>query len=239
MLRLAVNLHRPFAPSGDAAIIELSVRRALDGVQLLGPYSRFGFEQPGPAAFYAQAPFYWLGGASSRSPYLLTWASVLLLPGCIAAAALGLRPGPGTKRHRAGTATAVIALIPSDALTAALLRGADSPVPSSATVEAATELALSALDDFRDDRGVRLRPVHNHWPTAAGLLVELTKAGVGVSIDEWYEPLFGRRLVGHGDGSQETILWLTDAAGPPPPADPPPQRVGVAGEVVLWAGRRR
>ncbi len=46
----------------DPAVIELHTLRALTGDQLLGPYSRLGFHHPGPAMFYALAPFYALGG---------------------------------------------------------------------------------------------------------------------------------------------------------------------------------
>jgi hypothetical protein len=68
--RLALSLGQPFAHAGDQAVLELGVRRAVRGAQLLGPYSRFGFSQPGPAYFYAQAPFYWLSGGSPRALFL-------------------------------------------------------------------------------------------------------------------------------------------------------------------------
>ena len=57
LVRLVIGLHRPFAQSGDAAILETAVRRVATGTQALGPYSRFGFHQPGPAYFFVQAPF--------------------------------------------------------------------------------------------------------------------------------------------------------------------------------------
>jgi hypothetical protein len=47
---------------GDMAALELATRRALHGGQLLGPYSRLGWNHPGPAAFYWFAPFYALLG---------------------------------------------------------------------------------------------------------------------------------------------------------------------------------
>jgi hypothetical protein len=52
------------APSADWAVIELNVRSALEGRQLLGPYSRFGFNHPGPAMFYLLALPYALLGRS-------------------------------------------------------------------------------------------------------------------------------------------------------------------------------
>jgi hypothetical protein len=42
---------------GDQALLDLGVRRALQFDQLVGPYSRAGFHQPGPAVFYLLAPF--------------------------------------------------------------------------------------------------------------------------------------------------------------------------------------
>jgi hypothetical protein len=66
------RLREPFVHVVDAAIIELDVRNALDGGQLLGPYSRFGWNHPGPAYFYLLGPAYWLSaphrGACSWGP---------------------------------------------------------------------------------------------------------------------------------------------------------------------------
>jgi hypothetical protein len=42
---------------GDQALLELGARRAVHFDQLLGPYSRDGFHQPGPALLYLLAPF--------------------------------------------------------------------------------------------------------------------------------------------------------------------------------------
>lgn len=44
--------------SGDAATLELGVRHATTFTQLLGPYSRFGWNHPGPLYFYLAAPIY-------------------------------------------------------------------------------------------------------------------------------------------------------------------------------------
>jgi hypothetical protein len=44
--------------TGDGAVLELGTFRAAHGVQLVGPYSRFGWSHPGPAYFYLAAPFY-------------------------------------------------------------------------------------------------------------------------------------------------------------------------------------
>ncbi|HEV7685054.1 MAG TPA: hypothetical protein VGQ80_00700 [Acidimicrobiia bacterium] len=68
--RLLIGLHRPFTHYGDDAILEAAVRRVAAGTQTLGPYSRFGFHQPGPAYFFLQAPFWWLTGGSPRALFL-------------------------------------------------------------------------------------------------------------------------------------------------------------------------
>ena len=54
-------------PDGDAALIEIATRAALDGDQFTGPYSRGGFNHPGPFYFYLLAPLYWLTNGSSLS----------------------------------------------------------------------------------------------------------------------------------------------------------------------------
>lgn len=53
----------PTFPVADEAVIELSTLNALEGRQLLGPYSRYGWYHPGPALYYVLAPFY---GSSGR-----------------------------------------------------------------------------------------------------------------------------------------------------------------------------
>src|SRR5439155_15660474 len=70
LIRLLIGLHRPMALYGDAAILETAVRRVATGTQMVGPYSRFGFHQPGPAYFFVQAPFSWATGGSSRAMFL-------------------------------------------------------------------------------------------------------------------------------------------------------------------------
>ena len=63
--RLVMAARQPFDFYGDEAILESAVRHV--GEQLLGPYSRFGFHQPGPAYFYVQALFYRMPGASAAA----------------------------------------------------------------------------------------------------------------------------------------------------------------------------
>ena len=54
-----------FAPAGDIALIEAYTIHAANGELLLGPYSRYGWNHPGPLYFYLQAPFYVMSGYRS------------------------------------------------------------------------------------------------------------------------------------------------------------------------------
>jgi hypothetical protein len=53
------------APAGDFALIELQVRDVGRYLVDLGPYSRFGWNHPGPLLYFALAPFYRLFAGSS------------------------------------------------------------------------------------------------------------------------------------------------------------------------------
>lgn len=52
---------------GDYALIEMSTRSALGHRQMLGPYSRFAWNHPGPLMFYWFAPFYSVFGHRPES----------------------------------------------------------------------------------------------------------------------------------------------------------------------------
>lgn len=66
--------------SGDGALLELAVRSAAHGDRTLGPYSRFGFFHPGPAMFYALAPFEWItGGATWAMPLGVALVNALVV----------------------------------------------------------------------------------------------------------------------------------------------------------------
>lgn len=62
----------------DIAVIELQVRKAQDFSQLLGPYSRFKWNHPGPFFFYLMAPFYTLLGEHSQALFIGVLALVFL-----------------------------------------------------------------------------------------------------------------------------------------------------------------
>jgi hypothetical protein len=80
VVRLGLAAYRPFDFFGDEAVLDSAVRHV--GHQLVGPYSRFGFHEPGPAYFYLQAPFSRLPGSSAATLFFGAF--------CInAAAALG------------------------------------------------------------------------------------------------------------------------------------------------------
>lgn len=56
---------RGWIPVSDEALIELRVRDVPSHLPLVGVWSRFGWNHPGPGLFYYLSPFYWLGGGSS------------------------------------------------------------------------------------------------------------------------------------------------------------------------------
>ncbi len=68
--RALSTISRPFISFGDVAVLESTIRDALGGHQLLGPYSHFGWFHPGPAYFYVMAPMYWVFGESARAMFL-------------------------------------------------------------------------------------------------------------------------------------------------------------------------
>src|SRR5262245_20543822 len=69
--------------ASDFALLELSTAAAAHGVVAQGPYSRFGWRQPGPAYFYVMAPLYRLSGGSSASlpltALILNWGVALAM----------------------------------------------------------------------------------------------------------------------------------------------------------------
>lgn len=52
----------PMFPVSDEAMTEIYTRHALNGAQFTGPYSRFGWQHPGPMYFYFLVPFYVAAG---------------------------------------------------------------------------------------------------------------------------------------------------------------------------------
>lgn len=79
---------------GDDAILEIYTLHASHGTQMLGPYSRFQWNHPGPALFYVLLPLYKLTGQSTLSLYY--GALVINLTTILAVLALSYKAaGPG------------------------------------------------------------------------------------------------------------------------------------------------
>ena len=84
-----------FAPAGDIALIESYTVHATHRELFLGPYSRFGWNHPGPLYFYLLAPFYVMtehrSAGLSAGALVMNLASLgLLLWVCARQAAQGL-----------------------------------------------------------------------------------------------------------------------------------------------------
>jgi hypothetical protein len=61
---------RDFFLMGDEAALELRVVNATKNIQFLGPYSRFGWNHPGPIYFYLLLPIYVLFSMGTQSLYV-------------------------------------------------------------------------------------------------------------------------------------------------------------------------
>ena len=59
--------------TGDAAVLEIYTVHASHGVQLVGPYSRFLWNHPGPAYFYLALPLYQALHQKSGALYLFAF----------------------------------------------------------------------------------------------------------------------------------------------------------------------
>jgi len=73
--------------AGDAAALELGTWHAARGRQLLGAYSRFGWNHPGPAFFYLAAPLYEAAGERGPALNLFTFGAQLICAAAIVWAA--------------------------------------------------------------------------------------------------------------------------------------------------------
>jgi len=108
---LAALAARPWpdlASASDAASLELYVRHVGHGAALVGPYSRFGWNHPGPAEFLALLPLYHLSGGRSASLALgTTLLNLLASLGCVLL--LGRRGGTSLALAGAGLLAALTA----------------------------------------------------------------------------------------------------------------------------------
>jgi hypothetical protein len=100
----------PLSPWGDQAVIQLSTDRAASLHQLLGPYSRFKWDHPGPLYFYLLLiPYKVLGGAARD----LAVGSVLIAgtAACSTVAAVGHLAGRPAARWAAALSLVQLAAI--------------------------------------------------------------------------------------------------------------------------------
>ena len=85
-----------FREVSDGAILEISTIEALNGRQLLGPYSRFGWNHPGPLYFYLQGPWYLASGLHTAGMQAGALAINLVAIGVVAFVCIRrLRPAMG------------------------------------------------------------------------------------------------------------------------------------------------
>jgi hypothetical protein len=64
-IALIVDVGNSYLPAGDLAMTEMHVRDVGHHEVLVGLWSRWDWNHPGPALFYLLAPFYWLTGGAS------------------------------------------------------------------------------------------------------------------------------------------------------------------------------
>lgn len=167
LVRLLIGLSQPFAHAGDAAILETAIRRVASGTQALGPYSRFGFHQLGPAYFDLQAPFSWLTGGSPRSVFI---GALVINFGAAAACVALVRWRLG---ERAARWSALVVAAYLMAVTPALLADPWNPYVLG------TPLLLTVL--------LGAAAVAGSWPAAAGAAVTATfvvqtHLGAGITL---------------------------------------------------------
>lgn len=74
-----------FAQFTDQAVLEIQVLHATKALHLLGPYSRYHWNHPGPLFFYSMLPLYVALGHRSSSLWLSVW---LINVACLAAMVL-------------------------------------------------------------------------------------------------------------------------------------------------------
>ncbi len=93
LIGLLVTTMPEDTPGGDMALLELYTRQATDTQALIGPYSRFQWNHPGPSMFYLFRPLYQLSGERFAA---LKTSALLLNLACLVAllAVVRRRAGP-------------------------------------------------------------------------------------------------------------------------------------------------
>ena len=81
------SLRLPWNPSGDWALLAMWVEDVGHVTPLLGPYSRFGWNHPGPLMFWMLAvPYHLAGGAAEALLASTAWVNALALGGSVGVA---------------------------------------------------------------------------------------------------------------------------------------------------------
>ncbi len=137
------QIHRPVIEASDYALLEMGARSALHGVQRLGPYSRFRWDQPGPLTFYWSAPFYALSG---QRPEGVGVAAVLSNLASVAAIVVVVRRAAGAA---GGWAAAAIVLVVLNTGGASWLDNPWNPFTIIMPLAAAAVLAAAAFAGVR------------------------------------------------------------------------------------------
>lgn len=102
IVAVAQRVGQQVVPVGDLAITDLAVRDVSRGhLTLLGPYSRYGWNHPGPAMFVLMAPFQWLSGGAA-------WGTIL---GANVLKALGIGLSIREGERLGGRAAAVVVAV--------------------------------------------------------------------------------------------------------------------------------
>ena len=95
LLTFSSRREERFREVSDGALLEIATIEALQGRQLVGPYSRFGWNHPGPLYFYAESPWYVASGRHTAGMIAGALALNLAAAGIIAGLCLRwLRPIP-------------------------------------------------------------------------------------------------------------------------------------------------
>lgn len=152
-------------------------------------------------------------------PYFLLWMTVMPLLAAIGWAALvagraDRLVAAGHLRQAAALAAALVLLAPAAYLSARLTDDLQRQ-PSVAGVQfdsssrAAWELTSASLRRLRRGTIVVTWPDHDRWPLAAGLVLQLVKAGWKVEVEPGWTPMFGADMRTNGSAAAELVV--TDA----------------------------
>ena len=155
-------LDQEWRPTGDWAVLNLRVEDVGRLTPLVGPYSRYGWNHPGPLLYWLLAvPYHLLGG---RPVALLAATAVLNAAAVVGAIALAWRRGGAVL----ATATAAALALVTHAMGPELLRDPWNPY---VTVLALCPFVLAAWSIAEGDRWA--------WPIVVGLGSFLVQSHVG------------------------------------------------------------